>query len=90
MLFMVIERFRNQNAKPVYSRFREKGRLMPNGVAFIDSWVTADLSRCFQVMECDDARLLQQWVTFWSDLIEFEIVPVVTSAETREAIEPLL
>jgi len=57
VLLMVIERFRNRNAKAVCSRFREKGRLMPNGVAFIDSWVTADLSRCFQVMECDDITL---------------------------------
>ena len=86
MLFMVIERFRNQNAKPVYSRFREKGRLMPNGVAFIDSWVTADLSRCFQVMECDDVTLLQRWTAEWSDLIEFEIVPVVHGKDTGAAL----
>jgi hypothetical protein len=53
-------------------------------------WIEANFDRCFQIMECDDARLLQQWVTFWSDLIEFEIVPVVPSSETREVIDPLL
>src|SRR6516165_6794086 len=88
MLFMVIERFRNQNAKAVYNRFREKGRLTPNGVAFIDSWVTADLSRCFQVMECDDITLLQRWAAEWSDLIEFEIVPVVRGKDTGVALSP--
>jgi Protein of unknown function (DUF3303) len=61
MLFMVIERFRDQNAKAIYSRFREKGRLMPDGISFIGSWVTADLGRCFQVMECDDITLQQRW-----------------------------
>jgi hypothetical protein len=86
MLFMVIERFRDQNAKAVYSRFHEKGRLMPEGVEFVSSWVTADLGRCFQVMECDDITLLQRWVAEWSDLIEFEIVPVVQGKATGAAL----
>jgi len=90
MLFMVIERFKNRDAKAVYLRFRERGRGAPDGLRYVESWIEANLDRCFQVMECDDARLLQQWVTVWSDLIEFEIVPIVTSAETRAAIEPLL
>jgi hypothetical protein len=90
MLFMVIERFRNRDAKAVYRKFRAEGRGLPDGLAYVGSWIEANFDRCFQVMECDDARLLQQWVTFWSDVAEFEIVPVVPSAETREAIEPLL
>jgi hypothetical protein len=90
MLFMVIERFRNRDAKPIYRRLREKGRGMPDGLKYVGSWIEANFDRCFQLMECDDARLLQQWVAQWSDLMEFEIVPVVPSAETRETIEPLL
>jgi len=86
MLFMVIERFKNRDAKAVYRRFREQGRGMPDGLRYVSSWIEVNFDRCFQVMECEDARLLQQWMTFWSDLIEFEIVPVVTSADTREAI----
>ena len=90
MLFMVIERFRDRDAKAVYRRFRDSGRMMPDGLNYVGSWIEANFDRCFQLMECDDARLLQQWVAFWGDLVEFEIVPVVPSAETREAIEKLL
>jgi 2-hydroxy-3-keto-5-methylthiopentenyl-1-phosphate phosphatase len=90
MLFMVIERFKNRDAKAVYRRFRDHGRSLPDGLRYVNSWIEASFDRCFQLMECDDARLLQQWVAVWSDLIEFEIVPVVPSAETRQAIEPLL
>jgi hypothetical protein len=90
MLFMVIERFRNRDAKAVYRHYREKGRGLPDGLAYVDSWIEANFDRCFQLMECEDARLLQEWVAFWGDLIEFEIVPVVRSAETRKVIEPLL
>ena len=86
MLFMVIEQFRSQDAKSVYRRFHEKGRLMPDGVTFLNSWVSADLGRCFQLMECDDATLFQQWVAEWSDLISFEIVPVVAGKETATAL----
>lgn len=90
MLFMVIERFRDRDAKAVYRRFRDQGRGAPEGLSYLGSWIEASLDRCFQLMECDDARLLQEWVAFWGDLIEFEIVPVVPSAETRATIEPLL
>ena len=90
MLFMVVERFKNRDAKAVYRRFIEQGRGTPAGLKYVGSWIEANFDRCFQLMECDDARLLQQWVAFWSDLIEFEIVPVVPSAETRDAIEPML
>jgi hypothetical protein len=90
MLFMVIEHFKNRDAKAVYRRFRDRGRGAPDGLRYVNSWIEANFDRCFQVMDCDDARLLQQWIASWSDLIEFEIVPVVPSAETREAIESLL
>ena len=90
MLFMVIERFKNRDARAVYRRFRDHGRSMPEGLRYVGSWIEPNFDRCFQVMECDDARLLQQWVVGWSDLIELEIVPVVPSTETRQAIEPLL
>ena len=90
MLFMVIERFKDRDARAVYRRFREQGRGAPEGLRYVGSWIEVTFDRCFQVMECDDGRLLQQWVAFWSDLIEFEIVPVVGSAETREVIDPLL
>ena len=90
MLFMVVERFKDRDAKAVYRRFRDHGRGAPDGLTYVGSWIEANFDRCFQLMECDDPRLLQAWVAFWSDLIEFEIVPVVPSAETRAAIEPLL
>ncbi len=88
MQFMVIEHFRNRDAKAVYAMFREKGRLMPDGVNFVASWVTADLGRCFQVMECEDVTLLQRWVAEWADLVEFEILPVVPGKETGAALAP--
>ena len=86
MLFMVIETFRNQDALAAYERFRDRGRLLPGGVTFVGSWVTADLKRCFQVMESDSAALIQQWVSDWADLIEFEVLPVTSGKETAEAL----
>ena len=85
MLFMVVERFREQDARAVYARFREAGRQTPEGLSFVSSWVAADLSRCFQVMDCKDVTLLQRWAAAWSDLVEFEIVPVAPGTETAEA-----
>ena len=90
MLFIVIERFKNHDAAPVYSRFREQGRMMPEGLKYIDSWTETNFERCFQLMECDDPRLLQQWMAHWEDLVDFEIVPVVTSKEAAAAITPSL
>jgi len=86
MLFMVIERFKNRDAVPVYRRYREAGRMMPDGLRYIDSWVEHDLGRCFQLMECDDPQLLEQWTKHWQDLVDFEIVSVVSSKEAAEAI----
>src|SRR5215204_626175 len=79
MLFMVVERFRNQDARAVSRRFSEKGRQCPDGLSYVGSWITADVGRCFQLMEADDVTLLQRWVSAWSDLVEFEIVPVAES-----------
>ena len=90
MLFMVIEKFKNRNARAVYNRSREKGRMVPEGLKYVDSWVEANFDRCFQLMECDDPRLFQHWVIQWQDLVDFEIVPVVPSKQTMETITPLL
>jgi len=90
MLFMVIERFKNKDALAVYRRFRERGRMMPDGLKYVGSWVEANFDRCFQLMECDDPRLFQQWVIQWHDLMDFEIVPVVSSKDTMETISPTL
>jgi len=89
MLFMIIERFKNQDARAVYRRFAEKGRMMPEGLRYVESWVEGNFDRCFQLMECNDLRLLQQWIAQWQDLVEFEIVPVVSSKDAREAIAGL-
>ncbi len=86
MQFMVIETFRDGDARAIYRRFAEKGRLMPAGLEFVSSWVSADLTRCFQVMACDDVTLLQRWVAEWSDLVAFEIVPVTTGKAASEAL----
>lgn len=86
MQFMVIEHFRNQDAKAVYRRFRDQGRLMPEGLTFVSSWVSADLGRCFQVMDCADVTLLQRWCAAWSDLAEFEIVSVTPGKDTAAAL----
>jgi len=90
MQFMVIERFRNRDAKAVYRRFREQGRMAPDGLKYVGSWIEVNFDRCFQIMECDDALLLQEWVANWGDLVEFEVVPVVSSEQTRETILPRL
>jgi hypothetical protein len=84
MLFMVIERFKDRNPAPIYARLQEQGRSLPDGLRYIDSWVEANFDRCFQLMECDDALLFQQWVLQWRDLAEFEIVPVSSSKTVRE------
>jgi hypothetical protein len=86
MLFMVIERFRNRDPKAVYRRFRDQGRLAPEGLIYHGSWIEPNFDRCFQLMECDDARLLQQWALRWGDLIDFEFHPVVPSKETAEIV----
>ena len=88
MLFMVIERFQPGQAPAVYRRFREQGRMAPEGVRYVSSWVDLDYHRCFQVMDADDEALLRQWAAHWSDLIDFELIPVRTSEEAAAAIVP--
>ncbi len=86
MLFMVIEHFRNGDARPVYDRFRKRGRLAPDGLEYVSSWVTSDLTRCYQVMRCDDRALLDEWIASWSDIVEFEVIPVITSEEAARLV----
>lgn len=81
MLFMIVEHFADGDPQPVYRRFTERGRLAPPGLEYLTSWVTSDLTRCYQVMECSDRRLLDEWMTNWADLVRFEVHEVVTSAE---------
>ena len=90
MLYVIIERFRNADAVPVYRRFRDRGRLAPDGLRYVASWVTTDMTRCYQVMECDDPALLSQWTDRWKDIVDFEVVPVMTSAEAAASIAPRL
>ena len=91
MLFMVIEQFRDGDPTPVYERLRERGRGLPEGVTYVDSWVEVGLGRCFQLMACNDAKLLQAWVLHWRGAgVTFEILPVVPAAETRAMIESRL
>ena len=90
MHYLVVERFRNGDAAPVYQRFRDLGRLAPDGLEYVTSWVTADLATCYQVMACADRALLETWMSRWEDLVEFEVHPVVSSAEALERIAPLL
>ena len=88
MLFMVVERFEGNDMAPVYRRLREAGRGLPDGLTYVDSWVAADFSRCFQLMETDDAALFQQWALHWRGTgATFEIVPVTPSGATRAVVE---
>ena len=79
MLFMVIERFKN--TKLIGERFREKGRMMPEGVVYHASWIEQDGDRCWQLMEAESEEPLRVWASRWADLMEFEFVPVLTSAD---------
>jgi hypothetical protein len=89
-LYMVVEHFKGGNAVPVYQRFREHGRLAPLGLSYVSSWVDTNLERCFQLMETDNRQLLDDWMARWSDIVDFEVHPVITSAEAAELIAPRL
>lgn len=89
MLYMIVEHF-GDNAIAIYRRFRERGRMAPDGLRYVASWVTRDYQRCFQVMECDDPALLEQWMSNWRDLTDFDVIPVNTSADAAAAIAPRL
>ena len=88
MLFMVIERFKNRDAKAVYARFQKQGRMMPDGLACVGSWVETNFDRCFQLMECENPALFDEWVAHWNDLVEFEFVPVTPSQEAAALFLP--
>ena len=86
MLFHVTERYRDGDPSPVYERLREHGRMAPDGVEYVASWVTDDLARCFQVMEAESREAPDAWIERWADLVDFEVVRVVTSAEAAELV----
>jgi hypothetical protein len=90
MLYMIVEHFKNKDAVPVYRRFRDRGRLAPEGLTYVSSWVDERMERCFQVMETEDRTLLEQWMEKWRDIVEFEVYPVITSKEAVEKIGPRL
>jgi hypothetical protein len=90
MLYMIVERFRGGDAVPVYRRFRERGRMAPDGLRYVSSFVSTDFRICYQLMETDQPAQLERWMAAWQDLVDFDVVPVVTSAEAYEAILPRL
>lgn len=90
MLFMILERFRDGDPVPVYRRFRDRGRLAPEGLRYVSSWVTEDLRLCYQVMECDDRALLDEWMSRWKDIVDFDVIPVITSADAASTVAPRL
>ena len=90
MLFMVIERFRDGDAIPVYRRFRDRGRLAPDDVRYVNSWVTSEHTTCYQVMDAPDRAQLEVWLDRWRDLVEFEVVDVITSPEAQALVGPRL
>ena len=87
MQFVIVERFRDGDPVPVYQRFRERGRMAPEGLRYVNSWVSTDLATCYQVMECDDRRLLDEWIANWHDIVDFEVIPVISSAEAAAAVD---
>ena len=89
-LYMVVEHFKNKDAVSVYRRFRDCGRLAPDGLVYVSSWIDLKFERCFQVMETQDPALLDEWMANWRDLVDFEVHPVIVSKEAAEQIAPLL
>jgi len=89
-MYMVVERFKNKDAAAVYRRFRDRGRMAPEGLVYVSSWVDENFERCYQLMKTDDRRLLDAWMANWSDLVDFEVHAVVTSREAARRIAPQL
>lgn len=90
MRYMVIEHYRNGDAVPVYRRFRDRGRMAPDGLTYVESWVDEPMQRCYQLMETDDPALLDAWIANWSDIVDFEVHPVISSPEAAARIAPQL
>ena len=88
-LLMIVEHFRNGDAASVYRRFKEHGRMAPDGLTYVSSWITEDLTTCYQLMETSDRSLLDEWMRHWRDLVEFEIHPVITSQEAAQRVSSL-
>lgn len=89
-VYMVVEHFKNGDPVPVYQRFRECGRLAPEGLTYVSSWIDEGLTRCYQVMETDNPALLDEWTARWNDIVDFEVLPVISSAEAAQAVAPRL
>lgn len=89
-LYMIVERYKNGDAVPVYRRFRDRGRMAPEGLMYVSSWVDTKLELCYQLMETQDSRLLDEWIAQWRDLVDFEVHPVITSAEAAKIVSPRL
>jgi hypothetical protein len=87
---MIVEHFRNDDPIPVYRRFRDRGRLAPEGLQYVASWVDDKLERCFQIMETADRSLIDEWIMNWRDIVEFDVFPVISSHEAAERIAPRL
>jgi len=90
LLYMIVEYFKNQDPTPVYRRFRDRGRLLPEGLEYVSSWVDEKLERCFQLMETQDLELVNEWIANWSDIVEFEVYPVLSSKEAADKISARL
>ncbi len=90
MLYMIVEHFKDGDALPVYRRFRDMGRMTPEGLTYVASWTDDELRRCFQLMETEDASLLEEWMANWNDLVDFEVFPVLSSSEAMERVAPRL
>ena len=90
MLYMIVERFKNKNPLPVYQRFLDKGRLAPDGLTYVSSWVDTNYHDCFQIMETDDPKLIDLWIANWSDIVDFEVFPIVPSKQAADFLLPLL
>jgi uncharacterized protein DUF3303 len=82
---MVVEKF-TRGPAPIYERAAERGRMLPEGLEYVDSWVDEGLDRCFQLMRTEDRALFDEWTARWNDLAEFEVVPVIGSAEAAERV----
>ncbi len=86
MLYMVVEQFRYQNSRQVYRRVQEKGRMLPDGLHYVDSWVSSDFDRCFQLMKTEDPELFRIWIKKWEDLVDLEVIQVLPSGEASKII----